>query len=163
MPRDWSRGQLSDSVTRKKQNNEEEKCISKHHEDSNEDCEKVSSAVSSSRSSLISVDSGFFPCDEDFREKVESISAERIKLWIKRTADIRNIFNEKSSEKNLEGEIIKLDPYESIQDLDDIKYELEGSKDSDGRLHGRCVLSLSDGGEIFGVWKHGVRYRIYQF
>ena len=161
--------QHSDSLARmrnpeKKLNNEKkEKCISKQHFDCYENCEKVLSTGSSSRSSLISVDSGFFPCEEDFREKVESISSETLRLWIKRSADIRTIFNEKYSQKNDEAEIIKIDPYESIKDLDDIKYKLEGSKDSEGRIHGRCVLSLSDGGEIFGVWKHGVRYRIYQF
>ena len=151
MPRDWSnwktssqvKGEISVSISTETKNQMNE----------NEQCEQLNSPRLSSRSSLVSVDSGFFSCEEDFREKVESINAEKLDIWLKSVLGKRTSYIEQTTE-NFDGEIVKIDPYENIQDF---QYDWEGSLDSEGRFHGRGLLSLPDGGEIFGVWKNGVR------
>ena len=138
----------------------DEDSFTKNKSDSYEHCENFVSMGSNSRSSVTSVtsaDSGIFFCEDDFLEKVESLNAEKLIAWIKRLADQRKLFNENTMERCFKGEMIKADPYENIKYLDDLVDHWEGTLDPEGRLHGGCVLSLSDGGEVAGVWSHGVR------
>ena len=150
MPRDWSK--WNSQSARSPMENDEQILAGP------QDCEKLFSSGSGSRSSFTSVDSGYFSCEEDFKEKVESLNAEKLKAWIKSLSDIRNPVSEKPAEicQPFHGEIVlKVCPYGNIEDYG--RYEWEGSLDSEGKLHGRGFLSFPDGGSMVGVWQHGVR------
>ena len=170
MPRDWSKWNSPDQAVTSPQSarsqveedgNENTPDLQPHSKeilDGPEDCEKLFSSGSGSRSSFTSVDSGFFSCEEDFREKVESLNAEKLKAWIRSVSNSRNSFSEKPLEicQPLDGEILdKVCPYGNIEDYG--RYEWDGSLDSEGKLHGRGFLSFPDGGSMLGVWQHGVR------
>ena len=125
-----------------------------------EDCEKLLSAGCGSRSSFTSVDSGFFSCEEDFREKAESLNAEKLKSWIKSVSDRRSSLSETPSEmcQACDGEtVVPVCPYHA--DIEDHGgCEWDGRRDSQGRLDGRGFLTFPDGGSMLGVWHHGVRH-----
>ena len=94
MPRDWSKWNSADQVQSarsQRENVENENTPDRHHKQilaGPGDYEKLFSSGTGSRSSFTSVDSGFFSCEEDFREKVESLNAEKLKAWIKSLSDI---------------------------------------------------------------------------
>ena len=166
MPRDWTKwrsplSSLSQMENDKNQNNQDQLSHPKQSKqilDCAEDCEKLFASGSGSRSSFTSVDSGFSSCEEDFREELESLNAEKLEAWIKSVSDRRNSFSDKTAEgcQPFEGEILlKVCPYGNIEDYG--RYDWEGSLDSAGKLHGRGLLSLADGGTMRGVWQHGVR------
>ena len=58
---------------------------------------------------------------------------------------------------------MRSDPYHGLSwdTRSSFQYDWDGDVDKDGKFHGTGSLNFSDGGEVFGCWRNGVRVGKY--